>query len=299
MKVLITGTNGLLGQHLVKQFRQMPDCSVVATARGENRLRDREGYVYAPMDIADPAQISEVMRREAPDSIIHSAAMTQVDDCETQRERCWQSNVQATRYLVEAARELGAYFQLVSTDFIFDGEQGPYPEDALPNPVNYYGLSKLAAEQLLPCSGLEWSVIRTILVYGVAEDPARSNIVLWVKKSLESGRKIKVVTDQWRMPTLVDDLAAGCILAAERRATGVFHISGSELLTPYDMALQVADYFGLDKGLIEKADGSTFTQPARRPARTGFVLDKSRQQLGYQPHTFKEGLTVMEEGAGK
>ena len=117
--------------------------------------------------------------------------------------------------------------------------------------------------------------------------------MLWVRDSLRAGKTIKVVDDQWRTPTLAEDLAQGCWLLARHSAQGIYNISGDELLTPYNMALRVADYFGLDKSLIERADASTFAQPARRPARTGFVIGKARQELGYRPHSFEEGIAIV------
>lgn len=302
MKYLITGSNGLLGQHLVKLLRNHPSGpGILATARGANRLKDTEGYGYQSLDITDPDEVSRVVGEFRPDVIIHGAAMTQVDDCETRKADCWKANVLATEYFVRAAQRYGASLLLVSTDFIFNGEAGPYDEKGLPDPLSYYGTSKLAAEMLLPTSGLNWAIARTVLVYGVAEDMSRSNIVLWVKKSLEEGKRIRVVDDQWRTPTLVQDLAAGCALIAEKvlgdkrpaGEDGIFNISGSDMLTPYQMALEVAGVFGLDESLIEKADASTFTQAARRPARTGFQIGKARRLLGYDPHSFTEGLEVV------
>lgn len=302
MKYLITGSNGLLGQHLVALLKKDPsgEKSLLATARGCNRLKDKTGYQYASLDITDEGQVQAVVNEFAPDVIIHGAAMTQVDDCETKKGHCWDVNVRATEYLIRAAQTAGASFLLVSTDFIFNGDDGPYGEQALADPISYYGMSKLAAEMLLPTSALRWAIARTVLVYGVAEDMSRSNIILWVKKSLEEGKRVKVVDDQWRTPTLVQDLAVGCKLIAERYLQagtvktvwpeGIFNISGKDLLTPYQMALQVADYFGLDRSLIEKADASTFTQTARRPRKTGFIIDKARRELGYNPHSFHEGI---------
>jgi dTDP-4-dehydrorhamnose reductase len=300
MRYLITGSNGLLGQHLVKLLTAGGK-EVVATARGNNRLLNQEGYQFVSLDITDSVQVRQVITQYAPDVILHGAAMTQVDDCEKERAACWTSNVTATEHLIHAARETQAAFLLVSTDFIFDGAEGPYDEQALPNPISFYGLSKLAAEMLLPTSGLCWGIARTVLVYGLAEDMSRSNIVLWVKKSLEEGKRIKVVNDQWRTPTLVQDLAEGCRLIADKLLDsssvlpGVFNISGKDLLTPYDMALQVADHFELDASLIEKADASTFSQAAKRPPKTGFIIERARHELGYEPHSFSEGLKIMAE----
>jgi dTDP-4-dehydrorhamnose reductase len=154
-------------------------------------------------------------------------------------------------------------------------------------------MSKLAAELLLYGSGLEWAVARTVLVYGVAEDMSRSNIVLWIKNSLEQAKKINVVDDQWRTPTLVQDLAIGCKLIAEKKQPGVYNISGKDMLTPYEMALKVAAHFHLDSSLITRADASSFTQTAKRPPKTGFIIDKARKDLGYEPHSFEEGLSIV------
>lgn len=293
MKILITGSNGLLGQHLVKLLVQEGRHEVIATARGHNRLKNTGSYAYVSLDITKEAEVDAVISHYRPDALIHSAAMTQVDDCELQQEKCWQANVNATAYLVEAAQKIGSFFLLLSTDFIFDGTSGPYTEEALPHPLSHYGHSKLAAEKIVREGQLPWAIARTVLVYGVAEDMSRTNIILWVKNNLEQGKRIKVVDDQWRTPTLVQDLAMGCKLIVEQKATGIFHISGQDLLTPYEMALKIADCFHLNRSLIEKADATTFTQPASRPPRTGFVIEKARKVLGYVPHSFEEGIRIV------
>lgn len=142
--------------------------------------------------------------------VIHAAAMTQVDQCETEREKCWSANVDGVANIIAACSQTNAHLVHVSTDFIFDGTYGPLDETAIPNPVNYYGESKLAGEKLIQQSKINWAILRTVLVYGVTPDMSRSNIVLWVKKSLEEGKTINVVNDQWRTPTLAEDLAMGC-----------------------------------------------------------------------------------------
>lgn len=297
-RILLTGSNGLLGQKLVELLIQKSDVYVIATARGDNRLPFVEGYEYHPMDITDAAQVHEVLELTKPDVVIHTAAMTNVDQCESEKEACWAQNVKAVEYLVEACRKQDIFLLHLSTDFIFDGADGPYDEEAEANPLSFYGWSKYAAEKAIINSGvsatpIRWAIARTVLVYGIAHDMSRSNIILWVKKSLEEGKNIKVVTDQWRSPTLAEDLAIGCCLIAEKEAEGTFNISGKDLLTPYEMAMMTADYFELDKSLITEADSTTFTQPAKRPARTGFILDKSREKLGYEPRSFREGIEIL------
>ena len=292
-KILITGANGLLGQKLVNLLTQQPTVALTATARGENRLPFSEGYTYCAMDITDRQQVLAVLGEVRPDVVIHGAAMTDVDKCEVQKDDCWAQNVHAVEYMVEACQAVGAFLLYVSTDFIFDGTAGPYNETAEANPISFYGWSKQAGESIVRHSDLKWAIARTVLVYGIAHDMSRSNIILWVKKSLEDGKNIKVVTDQWRSPTLAEDLAMGCYLIADKEAEGIFNISGKEVITPYDMAIKTADFFNLNKSLIAQADASTFTQVARRPPRTGFVLDKARTVLGYEPRSFEEGIAVL------
>ncbi len=292
-RILLTGANGLLGQKLVGLLTQQPNVELVATARGDNRLPFSDGYTYRSLDITDRQQVLDVIGDVRPNVVIHTAAMTDVDKCEVQKDACWAQNVQAVEYIIDACRATDAFLLHLSTDFIFDGTAGPYDETAEGNPISFYGWSKQAGESAVRHSSIRWAIARTVLVYGIAHDMSRSNIILWVKKSLEDGKNIKVVTDQWRSPTLAEDLAMGCYLIADKEAEGIFNISGKEVLTPYEMAIQTADYFGLDKSLIAQADASTFTQVARRPPRTGFILDKARTVLGYDPHTFAEGIAVL------
>ncbi|MCH6236759.1 SDR family oxidoreductase [Cognataquiflexum rubidum] len=293
--VLVTGANGLLGQKLIGFLRNDAGVDLIGTGKGASRLPEtwNRSYTWQELDITDRVQVMEVFAATKPDTVIHAAAMTQVDDCEKDREGCRILNVEAVRYLIEACEIHNTHLIHLSTDFIFDGEDGPYTEEALPNPVNYYGVTKMEAENLLFASKVRWAIVRTVLVYGIAQDMSRSNIILWVKKSLEEGKTIKVVNDQWRTPTLAEDLAEGCILIMKKGATGVFNISGADFLTPYDMAIQTTEYFGLDKNLITESDSTLFTQPAKRPPRTGFIIDKAKKELGYSPKSFLAGIGIL------
>ncbi|MFT7249513.1 MAG: dTDP-4-dehydrorhamnose reductase [Psychromonas sp.] len=292
-KILITGSNGLLGQKLVSLLLKENNAELVATARGENRLPLKEGYTFDTMDITDLENVNEVVDRYKPDILIHTAAMTNVDQCETEKELCWAQNVTAVEYLVKACERNKTFLLHLSTDFIFDGSAGPYDENDEANPVSFYGWSKLASEHLVKGAKTKWAIARTVLVYGIAHDMSRSNIILWVKKSLEEGKKINVVSDQWRSPTLAEDLAKGCTLIAEQEAEGIFNISGKDVLNPYQMAHLTADYFGLDKSLINEATSATFSQPAKRPPKTGFIIDKAVNDLGYKPASFEEGIVFL------
>ena len=292
-KILLTGSNGLLGQKLVELVSHYSDYELIATSRGENRLSNKLGYTYHTLDITDKDDVEMVMDKFKPEFVINSAAMTNVDQCETQKDECWQLNVRAVEYIAEACQKHKSFLLHVSTDFIFDGEHGPYDEEDVPKPISYYGTSKLAAERILMKSKIEWAIARTVLVYGIAEDMSRTNIVLWVKKSLEDKKTIQVVNDQWRTPTLAEDLALGCFLIIQKEATGIYNISGSDFLSPYQMAIKTAEYFNLDKQFIVESDSKKFTQPAKRPPKTGFIIDKAIKNLGYKPHTFDEGIAVL------
>ena len=293
-KILITGSNGLLGQKLVSLLLPNTNIELLATSRGENKLAVLFPQLpFVSLDVTNPGEVKSVVATHQPTHIIHTAAMTNVDECEVNQEACWKLNVDAVEYLVKAAEENNIHFTHLSTDFIFDGAAGPYDEEADASPISYYGESKLAAEKLVKQSRARWAIVRTVLVYGIVHDYGRSNIVLWVKNNLESQKPIKVVDDQFRTPTLAEDLALGCWLIADQDTEGIFNISSKELVTPYDMALQVADYFKLDASFITRADASSFTQTARRPARTGFIITKAEEQLGFRPHTFTEGIAVV------
>ncbi len=291
MSVLITGANGLLGQKLVQLLLEK-GVDFVATGRGACRI-PLTNIRYRQMDITSAGETLKVITEEQPEVVIHTAAMTNVDQCEQDRAGCWQQNVEAVENIIKACEASGAFLLHLSTDFIFDGADGPYNEEAEASPISYYGESKLAAEQAIIASNIDWAIARTVLVYGIAFDMSRSNIILWVKKSLEEGKTINVVNDQWRTPTLAEDLAMGCYLIATKKAKGIFNISGKDFMNPFEMAIATADYFSLDKSLINETDGSKFSQPARRPPRTGFVLDKANEVLGYKPHSFSEGIAVM------
>ncbi|MCB9169914.1 MAG: SDR family oxidoreductase [Flavobacteriales bacterium] len=296
LRILITGSNGLLGQKLVAALRDDPEVELIATGRGSDRtpltLEDR----YRPMDITDPDRVREVITSTRPTTIIHAAAMTNVDACELDPPACHRHNVLATQYLVEAAKEVGAHFIFLSTDFIFDGLGGPYSEQDTPAPLSVYGRSKLEGERIVMHSGLrKWAIARTIIVYGVAPGLSRSNVVLWAKAALEKGAPIRVVDDQWRMPTLAEDLADGCIRIAKQGATGIFNLSGPDGMTILELVQQVGRFFDLDTAIVAPVKSDALGQPARRPPRTGFFLEKARRELGYAPHGFMEGLAILKE----
>ncbi len=293
MKVLVTGSNGLLGQKLTDYYKTRTDVSLIATAKGVDRYAFQEGYLYQSLDITQAQEVHEVLQRLKPDVVINTAAMTNVDACESDHNGCDLLNVKAVEYLVDACNQISAHFIHLSTDFIFDGTHGPVTEDEKPNPLSYYGNSKWAAEQVVMNHSNSWTILRTVLVYGVVNDMSRSNIVLWAKTNLEQGKTLNVVGDQFRTPTLAEDLAQGCVLAADKKAQGIFNISGKDFMSVFDLVYRVATFFKLDTGLLNISSSEGIKQPAKRPPITGFNLNKAIQVLGYKPHSFEEGLAVI------
>jgi dTDP-4-dehydrorhamnose reductase len=289
MKIMITGANGLLGQHLIPQLT-LAGHQVIALGRGPLRIAASEPLSYHDADLTGFREIREWVRNQAPEVLVHSAAMTQADDCELDRVKSQQINVEATENLLDACSGCGSHFIFLSTDFVFDGTKGNYREEDAVNPVNWYGHTKVLAEQLVETYPAHWSVARTCLLYGISSGSTRSTIISWIKTSLEKGERIRVVNDQIRTPTDVNDFAAGIRLIAEKRATGRFHLSGKEAMSPYQLALLTADHFSLDKSLIEEVDAGTFSQAARRPLRTGFIIDKAERELNFSPVTLRKGM---------
>ncbi len=293
MRILVTGSNGLLGQKLVKLLANKEEIELFATSKGANRISKQEGYSYQSLDITNEQEVNTVFNSFKPTVVINTAAMTNVDACENDKELCWDLNVNAVKYQIAAAEKHQAHFIHLSTDFVFDGEAGPYKEEDVPNPLSYYGKSKYEAEKLVQNAKTKWSIVRTIIVYGVVEDMSRSNIVLWAKEALEKGNPLTIVDDQFRSPTLAEDLAMGCWLIAEKGAEGIYHISGKDTMSIIELVNRVADFYGLDKSIITPISSSSLNQAAKRPPKTGFVLDKAIKDLAYSPCTFEEGLAII------
>lgn len=294
-KIIITGSNGLLGQSLVNLLlKYKDDYQVIGFSKGENRS-GRKDFEYISIDITERENLKKTLLKIKPDVIVNTAAMTQVDDCEVFKKECDVLNVEVVVWLKEVAEVINCHLIHLSTDFIFDGENGYYKETDQPNPLSYYGNSKVKSEEILLNSNIDFAIIRTILVYGKVFHMSRTNIVLWVKEMLENGKEITIVNDQYRMPTFVDDLALSCKLAIDQRATGIFHISSKELLSVFEITQKIATVFGLNQSLIKPTTSTVLNQKAKRPPKTGFDLTKSREVLGMKFHSFEEDLQRFKE----
>jgi len=285
MKILVTGSNGLVGNAIHKLLTDS-DHEYINTSWSLG------GIASHVIDVTDNESIEKVVGEFRPDVIINSAAMANVDRCEVERDKCWKVNVDGVKNLVNICDNYGIHLVHISTDYIFDGkkEGGIYTEDDEPSPQGFYAETKLAGEDVILSSGISSSILRTILVYGTHE---RKNIVTFVKDSLERGEQVNLVSDQVRMPTFVDDLARACLRAAEQKAGGVFNISGSEHMSYLDIGNTVAEHFSLDKSLIRHVKTSDLNQKAERPLVTGFDLSKSRKELNFSPTPFEDSLKLI------
>ena len=294
-KVVITGSNGLLGQTLVDLLSKEKEAyQVIGFSRGENRS-GREDFKYISIDITDEKLLKNELKKCSPDVIVNTAAMTNVDACENDKEGCDKLNIDVVQYLKEFSKENNTHLIHLSTDFIFDGKNGPYKESDTPNPLSYYGLSKLKSEEILTNSNIDYTILRTILVYGKVFDMTRNNIVLWVRQMLSEKKEITIVDDQFRMPTYVEDLAMACKISIDKKVQGIFNISSNNLLSIYQIAQQIAEVFQLDKSLIKPISTTTLNQTAPRPPKTGFDLTKTNSELNFYPKSFKEDLQKFKE----
>jgi len=289
---MIVGANGLLGQKVTEFLARGTSYHLVLAGRTASpRLQVPESS-YLELDITKKQQVREAVAEHKPTVIINAAAMTNVDTCEKERETAWKINVTGVENIIEAAKRLDATVVHVSTDYVFDGKDGPYAEDDRPEPINYYGRSKLASENQLRASGLRYLIARTMVLYGFAVE-VKSNFALWLVRNLEERNPVRVVDDQMGNPTLVDDLAHAIISAVELEKKGVYHVAGREIVSRYDFALRLASVFGFDAELISPVKTAALNQPAQRPLKSGLITLRAEVELGYRPSTVDEGLAIL------
>ncbi len=291
-RILITGSNGLLGQKLVELMIHSSGYSLLLTSKHEHSVFVENVVNYRRLDICDKNAVRSVVDEFEPEIIINAAAMTNVDQCETEREAAWRINVKGVEHLAYAAKLVGAKLIHVSTDYVFDGRNGPYSESDRPNPISYYGKTKLASENALKSIDVPHAIVRTMVLYGIGFG-VKLNFALWVLKSLSEGKQIRVVDDQIGNPTLADDLAYALLKLTDVGSSELYHIAGSELVSRYEFALAVARTFNFNKKLIEPVKTSSFKQPAARPLKSGFITLKAETELGIHMSGMEKGLTIF------
>jgi dTDP-4-dehydrorhamnose reductase len=294
-RILITGSNGMLGQRAVEFYSSNENVELLATSVEDKSVIN--SVEYRQCDIKSRECIKKLIYDYCPDFIVHTAAFTNVDLSEKLREDAWRINVKGVEYIAEAARAIDAQIIHISTDYIFDGNNGPYYENDIPNPIGYYGRTKLASENALRISGTLFTILRTNVLYGIARD-SRPDFVRWVVNSLSKKEKIRIVKDQINNPTFIDDLVQAINKVIDFRKTGVYHIGGKEFLSRFEFTKRIAEFFNLDKNLIIPITTEELNQPARRPLNSGLWILKAETELGYKPHTIDESLSLMKKELG-
>ncbi len=289
-RVLILGSNGLLGQAMQHKFSRYHQ--VTATSLEEQSYLSDTRLPYIQADLTSRADVRRLIAKASPEIIINTAAYTNVDGCEEEREKCWEVNVLAMENVLEASYVKKPIMVHISTDYVFDGEQGRYRETDLPNPRGNYARSKMAAENILNGADFEYIIARTQVLYGTGEK-IRPNFVTWLIESLRANKAVQIVTDQTGSPTYAPDLAEAVYRLLEKETYGLFHVSSPDILTRYDFALQVADIFGLDASLIHETTTDKLQQKSPRPMNSSFILDKLYNNINWQPRSTVQALQHM------
>lgn len=296
MRIFIAGANGLLGQTIVSIFTRESDNELITSGIEPNPLIDL-GHQYEKLDITNKEDVKKVIGFYEPKIIINCAAFTDVDKCETERELCWKINVDAVKNLIIAARSNNSKLVHYSTDYVFDGKSGPYTELDKPNPISFYGRSKLAGENALITSGVNYLILRTMVLFGIGNN-IKPNFALWMIDKLKNEQPINIVTDQIGNVTMSDDLAYGTLKAIEKGCTGIYHIAGLDIISRYNFALKVCEVFKYKKMLVSKILTSELNQPAPRPLNSGLVTLKAQTELGFKPMDSLEALRLLKVQLG-
>jgi dTDP-4-dehydrorhamnose reductase len=289
-RILIIGSNGMLGQRLSQFFHSNTNIELLCTsAEDESFIKD---IPYKKLDITQKNQVRQIILDFFPDYVINTAAFTNVDKSESEKETAWKVNVNGVENIALYAWTMDAHLIHISTDYIFDGKKGPYSETDKPNPIGYYGRSKLAAENSIRTSGVRFSIIRTNILYGPVKY-GRADFVKWVIDSLKESKIIKIVTDQIGNPTFIDDLVQAISKIIEFRKEGIYNIGGAEFLSRFDFTTRIAKFFNLDTTLIYPILTEELKQPAPRPLKSGLVTLKADTELGFKAHSIEETLTII------
>jgi dTDP-4-dehydrorhamnose reductase len=281
-RLLVTGSSGLLGHTIVELAKN--DYTVIPLHKTKllhsNSLK---------LDITDAIEVLNLLHKLKLDVVIHTASETNVDRCETEKEHAWKTNVEGTRNVAFACSKVGAKLVYISTDYVFDGEKGLYTEEDKPNPISYYGVTKLEGERQVIALCKNYTILRTSVIYGW--HPWKQNFATWVISQLRQNKEISVVEDHYNTPTLADNLAELALEALQRGLNGLYHASGSERISRYEFAKQIGESFQLDSSLIKPIRMSQLVAwIARRPRDSSLSTDKIRKQLGTRPLNITEGL---------
>lgn len=275
--ILITGAFGQLGiacSNILESKFNIIKTGINAD-NGNNKL-----------DVSSKKDVEIFLNQFRPDIILNLAAITDVDGCEHNPERADKINRKGVMHLCD--RFDGHFIQL-STDYVFDGEDGPYLEDDLTNPISIYGKTKLEAEKYLINSTVNHTIIRTNVVYSYSTE-TKASFLKWVVQSLRDSKHIEVVSDQWNNPTSTDSLAHFIQRIALSGTHGLYHYADEGLMSRYEFAKLIAKTFKLDSNLIRPILTSELIQEAPRPLKSGLKTQKIQKELSIVPPSVETSL---------
>jgi dTDP-4-dehydrorhamnose reductase len=290
LKLLVTGASGLFGSKLA----ETASAKGVQVYSGYNKDQSSLG-VPVFFDVSNKSQVDQAFAAVKPTVVVHAASLTDVDKCEVNRELAWKINVEGARNVAEASVRAGAFLVYISTDYVFSGEQGCYKETDPTGPVNYYGFTKLKAEETVQQIAPDSCVARASVIYGARPAAGKINFALWLLNKLKAGERLRVLTDQWNSPTLNTSLADMVLDVVEQRLGGVFHLCGASRVSRYSFALSLAETFCLDASLIEPAVASSFSWPAKRPVDSSLDVSKAKRLLHTAPLELDSALAALKK----
>jgi dTDP-4-dehydrorhamnose reductase len=287
LRILITGASGLYGSKIAQTIPK--DCQIYSAYNKDEPMHGTP----IQFDVSNKNQVEHAFKKVNPDVVVHAATLTNVDECETNKELAWKTNVEGTRNTAEAAKACGAFLIYVSTDYVFNGEKGNYTETDTPEPINYYGLTKLKAEEIVEDMVDEYCVARASVIYGAKPAAGKINFALWLLNKLKQKEPVKIVVDQWNSPTLNTNLAEMTWEIVQRRMTGIYHLSGATRISRYDFAISIASVFNLDPALIIRSKSSEFSWAAKRPKDSSLNVEKAQNTLKKKPLPVDQALARL------
>ena len=292
MKIMILGANGFTGRRILKRLsykHQVLACSL------HPDILPEEGYEFHILDMQNVDAIDALLNNFRPDVIINASAMSVVDYCEQHPEEAYALNVTAVKHLAEYSQSNSCRLIHLSTDFVFDGTATKaYTETDTTNPINYYGKTKQWSEEVIEQACTNYAIARIEVVYGKPFNGQHGNIVHLVKTRLENGQSIRVVSDQFRSPTWVEDIARAIESLLSDKYQGIYHICGGETMSVADIAYRVAKHFGLDTSLIQPVTTEEMNEATPRPLFSPMNTEKALKEFGYQPSRLEEGFKEWE-----
>ena len=292
MKIMILGANGFTGRRILKRLsvkHQVLACSL------HPDILPEEGYEFHILDMQNVDATDALLNNFRPDVIINASAMSVVDYCEQHPEEAYALNVTAVKHLAEYSQSNSCRLIHLSTDFVFDGTATEaYTETDTTNPINYYGKTKQWSEEVIEQACTNYAIARIEVVYGKPFNGQHGNIVHLVKTRLENGQSIRVVSDQFRSPTWVEDIARAIESLLSDKYQGIYHICGGETMSVADIAYRVAKHFGLDTSLIQPVTTDEMNEATPRPLFSPMNTEKALKEFGYQPSRLEEGFKEWE-----